>query len=279
MDLREYFGFPEGSVVTQLYIPSYYEAQKTPCPPNMSFAFAYYKGNIVPKMDTSKVTDMSNMFDHYRGVELDTGDMDTSKVTNMRQMFYYSTSLTSIEGLKTWNVSHVTDMEGMFYTCSNLTSLDVSGWDTSKVTNMKQMFYNCSKLTEIKGLEDLDTSKVTNMEQMFYNSSMTSLIPLDCSGITTKNGYPIYSYSNMGWTDLGGFIGMKMSWDNTYSLSKCPNLTYESCINILNGLYDFTGNGETPNSNQGTLKVHSNFLTLVGDEISIGTNKGWKITA
>ena len=67
--------------------------------------------------------------------------------------------------------------------------------------------------------------------------------------------------------------------DGTYSFDKTPNLTYESCINILNGLYDFTGNGETPASNQGKLKVHSNFLTTVGDEISIGTNKGWTITA
>lgn len=57
-----------------------------------------------------------------------------------------------------------------------------------------------------------------------------------------------------------------------------PNLTYESCISILNNLYDFTGNGETPNSSQGKLKVHQNFLGKVGDKISIGINKGWTIT-
>ena len=62
------------------------------------------------------------------------------------------------------------------------------------------------------------------------------------------------------------------------SLNKLPNLTYESCINILNGLYDFAGNGETPSGTQGQLKVHQNFLNIVGDEISIGTLKGWKIT-
>ena len=58
-----------------------------------------------------------------------------------------------------------------------------------------------------------------------------------------------------------------------------PNLTYESCISILNNLYDFTGNGETPDNNQGKLKVHPNFLTTVGDEISIGVAKGWTISA
>ena len=64
-----------------------------------------------------------------------------------------------------------------------------------------------------------------------------------------------------------------------YNLNSLPNLTYESCINVLNGLYDFTGNGETPSSSQGKLKVHQNFLDKVGDEISIGTSKGWSITA
>ena len=58
-----------------------------------------------------------------------------------------------------------------------------------------------------------------------------------------------------------------------------PNLTYESCISILNNLYDFTGNGETPNNDQGRLKVAQSFIDKVGDKISIGVAKGWSITA
>ena len=78
--------------------------------------------------------------------------------------------------------------------------------------------------------------------------------------------------------NFGGFLNLKYSLTNDSNLKKLPNLTYQSCINVLNGLYDFTGNGETPGSNQGQLKVHQNFLDKVGDEISIGTNKGWQIT-
>jgi hypothetical protein len=48
---------------------------------------------------------------------------------------------------------------------------------------------------------------------------------------------------------------------------------------VLNGLFDFVSAGISPASNEGKLKVHQNFLNLVGDEISIGTNKGWTITA
>ena len=74
-------------------------------------------------------------------------------------------------------------------------------------------------------------------------------------------------------TDVGGWKNLKINWNDNYGLVLCPNLTYQSCINVLNGLADVTELGGR------TLKVHPNFLTNVGDEISIGTNKGWIITA
>ena len=89
----------------------------------------------------------------------------------------------------------------------------------------------------------------------------------------------IFGYSELTkLTDFGGLIGLKCRLIGDYNFIKTPNLTYQSCINILNGLYDFTGNGETPTSNQGQLRVHPNFLTTVGDEVSIGVQKGWSIT-
>ena len=79
-------------------------------------------------------------------------------------------------------------------------------------------------------------------------------------------------------TDFGGFLNLKSSLTNDRNFKKLPNLTKESCLNILNGLYDFTGNGETPNSEQGQLKVAQSFIDKVGDEISIGVAKGWVIS-
>ena len=198
-------------------------------------------------------------------------DDDYPCPANMKYAFAYQ----AMAFIKPLNTSNVTNMSYMFYECSSLKTAPVM--DTTNVTNMDYMFYYCKALTTIP---PLNTSKVTTMRQMFYYcDALTTIPPLDCSSISTKNYYPIYGYSNMpNIKNVGGFTNMKMSWDETYGLAKCPNLTYESCINILNGLYDFTGNGQTPSSTQGTLKVHANFLTLVGDEIAIGTNKGWKIT-
>jgi surface protein len=113
---------------------------------------------------------------------------------------------------------------------------------------MSYMFYGCNNLTT---LPQLDVSKVTNMGQYFRVGG-----------------------GNL--TDVGGWKNLKIDWNDNYGLVLCPKLTYQSCINILNGLYDFVGNGESTTK---TLKVNQNFLTTVGDEISIGVAKGWTITA
>ena len=116
---------------------------------------------------------------------------------------------------------------------------------------------------------------------MFYScSNLTSLPALNAQSLNMGQYSGLFGYSELpNLINFGGFLNLKCSLTNDKNLKKLPNLTYESCINVLNGLYDFAGNGETPNSDQGQLKVHQNFLDKVGDEISIGINKGWTITA
>ena len=166
----------------------------------------------------------------------------------------------------------ITDMGYMFYYCSNLQTIPFI--DTSNVISMNYMFGNCSNLQTIP---PINTSNVIIMDRMFQSCTNLKTLPeLDASKVTNINNYFRSAGSNV--TDVGGWKNLKMNWNDNYGLVLCPNLTYQSCINILNGLYDFTGNGETPNSSQGKLKVHQNFLNTVGEEISIGVNKGWTIT-
>ncbi len=181
--------------------------------------------------------------------------------------------------------SEIQDISDMFRGCSNLSDISaLSNWDTSNVTTMENLFSTCTSLTDATSIAGWDTSKVTTMLFMFQtNSNLTTIPYLNCINIPYSTGilnyYPIggsTEFSNL--TNVGGFY-MKNSWNANYGLNKCPNLSYESCINIMNALYDFTGNGETPTSEQGTLKVHQNFLDLVGDEISIASGKGWTIIA
>ena len=223
-------------------------------------------------VDFNGVTNMSRMFSDCTNLQT-IPLIDTSNVSNMDYMFNNCSSLQTIPLIDT---SNVTNMSNMFNNCSSLQTIPLI--DTSSVSNMTYMFTNCSNLQTIP---KIDTSNVTDMGQMFYlfggMKNLISLPKFNCQKVT--NMYRYFSYYADGMsalTDVGGWENLKCDWNDNYGLRACPNLTYQSCINILNGLYDFRGNGESTTK---TLKVNPNFLTTVGDEISIGTNKGWTITA
>ena len=57
--------------------------------------------------DTSKVTNMSNMFPHTKAFNQPVGSWNTSKVTDMRYMFYNASAFN--QNLTTWNIVLVTN--------------------------------------------------------------------------------------------------------------------------------------------------------------------------
>ena len=125
--------------------------------------------------DTSKMTDMSWMFDNCLILTtLDLSNFDTSNVTNMSYMFSECKSLTSLD-LSNFDTSKVTDMSYMFSYCSRLISLDLSSFDTSNVTDMSYMFEDCSGLT-LLDLSNFNIENVTDMHYMFkYCDSLTTI--------------------------------------------------------------------------------------------------------
>lgn len=146
-------------------------------------------------------------------------------------------------------------------------------------------------------IKDLD--KVTDFYYALNGEGLNTVI-LEGKSTSFSAGYPMRFgtvtnfYFNFDCTNLAsnttmfssnntikffnGLPNVKNSQTGSYGINVCQYLTYESCISIMENLYDFTGNGETPTSSQGKLKVHANFLNRVGDEISIATSKGWVIT-
>ena len=223
-------------------------------------------------VDFSGVKDMYGMFQYCSNLQT-IPLIDTSNVSSMSTMFAYCNRLQTIPLL---NTSNVKNMYQMFYYCGNLETIPLL--NTSKVTNMDNIFSYCHKLQTIPSL---DTSKVTNMSNMFNDCrSLVSIPALNAQSLNMQSSYGVFGTRELpNLTDFGGFLNLKCSLTSDRNLKKLPNLTYQSCINVLNGLYDFTGNGETPNSNQGKLKVAQSFIDKVGEEISIGTSRGWTITA
>ena len=236
-----------------------------------------YASNHIIKVgfDTSKVTDMGSMFQNCQQLRT-IPQLDTSNVTNTVRLFYYCQQLRTIPQLDT---SNVTNMNEMFYYCETLTS--IPQLDTSNVTSMNSMFYYCRRMIE---LPDFNSVKITNFGSQSYNtwlyncSNIKKIGVVDCDSVTNI-GYFFGGSSQTYLTEFGGCrnLGKASSVSNTnsnYFMNYAPNLTYESVMNVINGLYDRASAGLSVL----TLKLHANHLAMLNaDDIAIATNKGWTI--
>ena len=188
---------------------------------------ASFKGS-----DTSKVTNMTNMFNGCDALtSLDLSKFDTSNVTSMNRMFFDCEQLKTLN-LNGWNTSNVTNMNSMFFQCSRLLSLDVSGFDTSNVTNMFGMFGVCRNLTSLD-LSNFNTSNVTDMRNMFRDCR--NLTSLDVSNFNTSKvtdmSYMFRDCRNLTSLTLSGWDTSNVT-NTTEMFKDCSNLkeiTMKNC--------------------------------------------------
>ena len=96
------------------------------------------------------------------------GDIDTSKITDMSNLFSENDGIKyrrDFSGIEFWDVSNVTDMSSMF--SGSPFNQDISSWDVSNVTDMISMFSGSPFNQDISSW---DVSNVENMSGMFYGS-------------------------------------------------------------------------------------------------------------
>jgi surface protein len=149
--------------------------------------------------DTSNVIHMSDMFNQSYSLESIKGfgrygdkTLDTSKVTDMSEMFRLCTNLKDLD-VTGMNTSNVTDMSFMFLTCSSLSGvLNLSHFDTSKVTSMADMFQATRSLDSVD-LSSFNTQNVDTFAQMFNNSGAKTL---DLSSFTFNDNANINEMLN-----------------------------------------------------------------------------------
>lgn len=248
--------------------------------------------NVVPKIDIAKerikfaystfttvpewadFTNVTNMEDMFRNSLLNTlKDIDFSTVQNMNNAFYSCLGLTNLDYFTP--SKSLLYMNSAFDGCLNLRI--IPNLDLSSVLNAENLFGSCSNIKEIGDINFENATNISGFLKQSGNKHNTRKIGVfNVPNLEKINDFFYYSFSPVireNLIEMGGFIGLKCNWDGGCGLDSCPNLTYQSCINILNGLADVTELGVR------TLKVHPNFLTTVGDEISIGTSKNWVITA
>jgi len=144
---------------------------------NMFYRCDSLKSFISYNFDTSKVNDMSNMFNECIYLISVKGIKDVSSVTSMNSMFKDCGRLTCIENISNWNLSKVKDISSMFDKCRKLTNLaEYLLWDTSNIINMSYLFSGCYSLKRIPDISSWNTDNVVDMSHTFQNcESITSL--------------------------------------------------------------------------------------------------------
>lgn len=184
--------------------------------------------------------------------------------------FAYSTF---IEVPDIFSFNNITDMRWMFGGNTNLTS--VPFFDTSLVEDFSNSFRN----TNLTTIPPYNTSNAKNMTYIFYYSNIVTIPELDCSKCDTiSNGFNSCDYL----TNVGGFtnFGERQSveqyqTDISLWFPDSNLLTYESCTNIINKVYDMTSFDYRKTA---TIKFHSTPYSLLSPEdIAIATNKGWTV--
>ncbi len=138
----------------------------------------------VEEWDTSRITNMSELFEGHTMFDVDISRWDTSNVRNMHRMF--DGCLMFNGEISRWNTSNVRNMDQMFLRAMKFNQ-DISGWDVGQVTSMYGMFASAWDFNQPIGRWNV--SNVTNMSTMFMGSNAFNQ-PLDMwvvSGETNTN--------------------------------------------------------------------------------------------
>ncbi len=183
-------------------------------------------------IDTSAITDMSNLFSNKSNFNGDISLWDVSKVTNMSNMFLNANTFNG--DISGWTVSAVTNMENLF-AGAHVFNQDIKNWTVSKVTNMKAMFLSAQSFNQ--DIKNWNVSAVTNMETMFnfalkFSADLESwnvaraVTKTDMFKSTAVAKFPTWYFSiKANRASITGYKDLSLSNTEAITLTKTPNVT------------------------------------------------------
>ena len=218
--------------------------------------------NIFQGCESLETIDLSGWSSFSQGLA-------TSKSIN--DMFRDCKKLKTVIGLENILDANVANINYLFSGCHNLTDFSfLDNCDFSSIRNMQHTFYGH------KGITSLDLSNwknVNSVVNMAYFCSDTNISSLNISS------FNLYNINNMNYifdkvpnlTDLR--FGYNLNCEFGYSNIKyCTNLTQESVVSVLEGLYDRSSDTSL-NAEIGSALI----AKLTSDQIAIATNKNWTV--
>lgn len=217
-------------------------------------------------------------YGYPRTAEIPIINSPNNKIYNAGNAFRYATlNEKNIKNIESLDFSECTDFSYMFSDAKG--PYPPHGIDCSSAKNLNQMFMGCNFSGEIILKNTQNVQSIAQMAQECYH--LEGIGEMDCSSVTAV-GNIVKSSSKI--THLGGFVNLGKAYSKGTStvarnycldLSNCMNLTRESAVNVIKGLYDIKSMGI---ANQyvkfwGDVKDQ-----LTSEEIKTANDKGWDIT-
>ena len=199
-------------------------------------------------------------------------EIDTTLTTDMSGMYQ---SCESLEKVPSYNIDVCASLSDMFNYCSNLVEVGDFTTYSGTATELLSVYFMFSGCRSLVQAPNIPTKNVEDFVGMFDNCSALETVP-EYNFSKANNVANIFN-GCYNLTNFGGFKNIKIDLPDNCGLVQCWKLSYESLINIINGLYNFRANGD--NITTRTIKLnYMSISKLTEDDIAMATSKGWVIT-
>lgn len=149
-----------------------------------------------------RITSLVGLFEGSRGVTYPgIENWNTSRVTDMANIFKDAVNFN--QDISAWNIGKVTQLEGAFYGARAFNK-PIGTWDTRNVITMSMMFKNAMAFNQ--DLSTWDTYSVVNMSMMFQGANKFK------GNVSTWNVSSVNNFSSM-FDMATEFNGNLSNWD------------------------------------------------------------------
>ena len=202
---------------------------------------------VFENVNTSRVTDMQNMFYHCAKLDnLDISMFDMSNVTTVQYMFKECSDLKNYN-FNNINLSNVQIMLGMFQDCISLIDVDLSNFNTSSVTNMYALFEGCTNLETIN-LSGMGGNNLTGSLYLFNECPKIKSINMSNFNFGTSSMYnlfyslPLLETINLTGVNTSKVVSMASLFEKSSNIESIDlhDVDMSSVETISNMFYDCT---------------------------------------
>jgi hypothetical protein len=209
--------------------------------------------------------------------------MRTSGTYDMQSLFLSCSSLTTITGWSSLNLSKCTNLQSSFQSCTSLTSFDMSGMNLSSCTTILAMFKDSTSINSVN-MSNVDLSSCitfgnTGSVGMFYGANALTSVNMTGVTLNTTSNFT----ANSMFQKTSGTTEITIAGLDALAWGKCTvfNAFLQGTSTSTNDYSNFLIKLATVNTNTGislhggTSKYNS---TATTSRLTLTSTRTWTIT-